>query len=139
MSPIPPYATVGLDEPELTPEAVEEAVRPVGSWRPTTKLSRTPSPSCIADGSRCRRLDERLDVHVFVGRHVVDGEVPTVATDLRLALPHAVAPLGVRVADPEHVEIEQRLQVIVDGSPVNGIISISHDAGARVPGRQSMR
>src|SRR4029453_16479686 len=57
------------------------------------------------------RADDLLDVLV-VDRHLVElGGLPRFARHRELALPEAVAPLRMHVADPLHPEAEERLEV----------------------------
>ena len=103
------------------------------------ELLEDPDALVLADATGRRRPHDRLDVHVLVGVRVLDRQIPTVAADRQLALPHPVAPLGMPVADAEHLEVEQRLEADRDGSPIHGTSSISNHSAYRVPGFQPTR
>ena len=60
-----------------------------------------------------RRAHDLLEVLVLERHRVEVGDLPRLARDRELALPHAVAPLGVHVADALHAEADERLEVDV--------------------------
>ena len=57
------------------------------------------------------RAAELLHVDVAGIERVEVGERPDVAAYGFLALPHAVAPLGIEVAEPAHLEGEERFEL----------------------------
>src|SRR5262249_14508541 len=76
-----------------------------------------------------RRAHHLLQVLVLERHGLQLVDLPRLASVRELALPHAVTPLGVHVADALHPEADERLEVDVLATAV-GV----HQRDARVPG-----
>ena len=82
-------------------------VRPPGSYGPMTSCSNSPQPVLVAE----RGPAERLHVQPVEGEGIGRRQRPALAALGRLTSPHTVPPLGMKVAEPRHLELQQRLQV----------------------------
>ena len=87
-------------------------------------------PTCVAAG----RAHHLLEVLVLERHRVEVVDLPGLPRVRELALPHAVAPLRVHVADALHAEADERLEVDVV-APTVGV----HERDARVPGAPRAR
>src|SRR6476661_7577887 len=87
-------------------EELLEAVAGVGAER---DLLEHADPDLVAG----RGAHHLLEVLVLEGHRIEVGDLPRLARVRELALPHAVAPLGVHVADALHAEADERLEVDV--------------------------
>src|SRR5690606_13265555 len=85
-------------------EAAGEARRLVGADR---ELFEDADAGALAPGGP----DELLDVEVLVVERVEVGEGPGLGVDGQLTVPRAVVPLGMQVAEAEHLEGEDRRQL----------------------------
>ena len=64
----------------------------------------------FSEAAGCGGTNDGLYVESIEGGGIIDRKVPAFSPDLRLALPHTVAPLGVEIAEAGHVELEERFE-----------------------------
>src|SRR5215475_15002361 len=90
----------------ISPRRVEELLEPVPRLRAEVDLLEHADPSLRS----ARRAHDLLDVQVLEGHLVEVGGLPALAADRELALPAAVSPGRVLVADALHAEAGERLE-----------------------------
>jgi len=113
----------GTDGP--SPRRVEKRAKPDGACGPRTSCSSTPFRPAFP-----WRAAELLDVEVLRRHGVEVGQRPRLAAERVGALPHALTPLGMQIAEPHIWKVRIGSSVITCGCPVCGR-SVNLGAGPR--------